>query len=388
MSRILAIAGANYRRTLRDRLGLFFIVVLPFILIIVLGITYGGQGTIRVGVADLDRSDLSTELVETIVPAGSDRVELRRYGSAADLEDAVGRGFVTAGLTITAGWQEALRSGGTAQLAYVTAPTEAAAAGKALLERAVTRMDALVRAARFASERTGVPWSQALDAARAGQASAPGVGVTLESVVEADATQPSGFSMGAQSQVVLFMFLTSLTGATEFIVTRQLGITRRMTSTPTSRTEIILGEGLGRLGLALFQGVLIVAASAAFFGVQWGDPLATAAIVVVFAFVCAGGAILIGLLAGNASQAGALGPALGMGLGLLGGAMVPSEVFPDVMRTISYATPHAWAIDGLRAVVVRGSGLVEVLPQVGALLGFAIVLVSLAALRFRRALAG
>jgi ABC-2 type transport system permease protein len=383
MRRILAIAGANYRRTLRDRLGLFFVLVLPIILIIILGITYGGQGTIRVGVADLDESALSGELVETIVPAGTGSVELRRYATESDLDDAVSRGFVTAGLVIDAGYEAALRSGVTAKVAYLTPPTEAAAAGKALLERGVSRADAILRAARFASERTGVSFDEAMVAARAAQADAPGVGVELVSVAD-DEAPPSGFSMGAQSQLVLFMFLTSLTGATELIVTRELGITRRMVSTPTSVMQIIIGEGLGRLGLALFQGVFIVVASSAFFGVDWGDLVATTAIAGVFAFVCAGAAMLIGVVARNASQAGALGPALGMGLGLLGGAMVPVEVFPEIMRTISRVTPHAWAIDGLRAVAIRDAGLIGVLPHVAVLMAFAVVLLGLATVQFRR----
>jgi ABC-2 type transport system permease protein len=387
MSRILAIAGANYRRTLRDRLGLFFVLVLPIILIIILGITYGGQGTIRVGVADLDRSDLSGELVETIVPAGTGSLELRQYATVSDLEEAVGRGFVTAGLVIDAGYAAALRSGATARVAYVTPPTEAAAAGKALLERGVTRMDAILRAARFASERTGATFDEAIAMARTAQADAPGVGVELVSVAD-DEAPASGFAMGAQSQLVLFMFLTSLTGATELIVTRQLGITRRMVSTPTSAMQIILGEGLGRLGLALFQGVFIVVASSVFFGVDWGDLVATTAIAGVFAFVCAGAAMLVGVVARNASQAGALGPALGMGLGLLGGAMVPPEVFPEIMQTLAHATPHAWAIDGLRAVAIGGSDLFGVLPEIAVLLAFAGVLVGLATVRFRRAVLG
>jgi ABC-2 type transport system permease protein len=112
--------------------------------------------------------------------------------------------------------------------------------------------------------------------------------------------------------------------------------------------------------------------------------LATTAIAGVFAFVCAGAAMLIGVVARNASQAGALGPALGMGLALLGGAMVPAEIFPEIMRTASRLTPHAWAIDGLRAVAIRDADLVGVLPQIGVLLAFAIVLLGLATVRFRQ----
>jgi ABC-2 type transport system permease protein len=58
------------------------------------------------------------------------------------------------------------------------------------------------------------------------------------------------------------------------------------------------------------------------------------------------------------------------------------------MRTISRVTPHAWALDGLRALAVDGASLVGVLPQVGVLLGFAAVLLGLAVWRLRVALAG
>lgn len=32
--------------------------------------------------------------------------------------------------------------------------------------------------------------------------------------------------------------------------------------------------------------------------------------------------------------------------------MMPPEVFPDIMRTLSHITLHAWAIDALRATRV------------------------------------
>jgi ABC-2 type transport system permease protein len=205
-------------------------------------------------------------------------------------------------------------------------------------------------------------------------------------VAKGASDSPSGFSIGAQSQVILFMFLISLTGATELLVTRQLGISRRMYSTPTGAAAIILGEGIGRLALALFEGGFIVLVSAVLFGVDWADPAATTAIIVVFAFVSAGAAMLIGMLARNASQAGALGPALGMGMGLLGGTMVPPEVFPEVMRTLSHVTPHAWAMDAFRALSFEGAGLVEVLPELAVLATFAAVLLAVAGLRFRKLL--
>lgn len=384
----LAIARANMVRTARDRQGLFFIVLLPMILIVVLGITYGGQGSARVGVMGADGGPFASELATDIAATKDARIEIRSYGTVADLRDAVARGFVEFGLAIPAGYDAALRSGGAASLEFVAPPTTASGAVRSTVERAVAAQSALVRAARFAAAQDGVSLDDALAAARTSRATAPGVAVVVESVATSSTAGVSGFSLGAQSQVILFMFLTALTGAVELITTRQLGISRRMLSTPTSVRTIILGEGVGRVGLALFQGSFIVIASALLFNVTWVNPVATAAIIVVFSFVAGGAALLIGAIAANASQAGAIGPALGMLLGLLGGTMVPAEVFPEAMRTASHVTPHAWAMDAFRGLLLRGETLVDILPQLAVLAGFAVVLLTLAVWRFRRALVG
>ena len=124
------------------------------------------------------------------------------------------------------------------------------------------------------------------------------------------------------------------------------------------------------------------------FGVDWMDPLATGAIVVLFALVASGAAMLLATLVSNEHQLSAVGPALGMTLALLGGAMVPIEVFPPMMQTLSHATPHAWAIDAFHKLLLDGGGVVDILPQLGALLAFAVVLLALASFRFRRQVTG
>ena len=260
------------------------------------------------------------------------------------------------GVLVEAGYDAALRGGAAGTVQLMSPPTGASTAVGAVVERAIATQDGLVRAARFAAAQAGVSFDAALQTARTRQADAPGVAVAVESLADSSAGNPSGFTIGAQSQVLLFMFLTSLTGATELIVTRQLGISRRMFSTPTSMAAIILGEGAGRLALALFQGAFIVLASALLFNVDWADPAATTAIVVVFAFVSAGAALLIGTLVRNGSQAGAIAPAIGLTVALLGGTMVPPEVFPETMRTLGHLTPHAWAMDAFRGLAFRGEG--------------------------------
>lgn len=381
--KIWAIVATNLRRTARDRQGLFFIVLLPLIIIMALGLAYAGGGAIRIGVSDEDGGPLAADLVDAIAAGSATEIEIRTAGSLDELRDAAARGMVEFGLAIPSGYGARLESGEQATLTYVTAGTGVANAARAQVERAIADQSALYRAVRFAVGE-GLPVDQALRSAR--QAAALSGRVSVDVISVAASTPTSGFVLGAQSQIVLFMFLTSLTAATELVTTRRLGVSRRMFASPTSVWTIIIGEGAARIAVALFQGLFIIAATALLFGVAWPDPLATLTIVTLFAVTCGGAALLVGTLAANPSQAGAIGAGLGLLLGLLGGAMVPSEVFPETMRAVSHLTPHAWALDAFRTILVEGGGLADVLVPLAVIGAIGVALLGAATARFRRLL--
>lgn len=384
----LLIARANIVRMFRDRLGLVFVFAMPVVIIVVFGLAFGGGGTRYIGIADADASVLSTELVAGIEQdRGS--LEIKRFSSPADLRDAVQRNTVEMGLAIPAGYEASIRSGGQGPLEYISRPETISSAIRPIIEEAVQRHTALLKAARFAAEQRGISFDEALADARRLLPQIGVVGVTSETTGEQlIESGMNGYVMGAQSQLVLWMFLTSMTAATQLIVSRQLGVSRRMFATPTSARTILIGEMLGRFAVAMIQGLFIFVGTAFVFGVEWGDPIAATAIIVAFGLVGTGVAMLVGSIATNPEQASSIGVGAAMLLGAFGGAMVPPEVFPEVMRTLSHLTPHAWAIDGLREVAVRDADLVGILPELAALLAFAAVLLGLATFRFRRAIVG
>ena len=94
----------------------------------------------------------------------------------------------------------------------------------------------------------------------------------------------------------------------------------------------------------------------------------------------------MGTLFRNDEQAGGVGVIAGLGVAALGGCMIPFELFSPTMQNVARITPHAWALDGF-AVLVREEGTItDILPQLAALAGFATVLITVAAMRLRRAL--
>jgi ABC-2 type transport system permease protein len=382
----LTIARINIVRTVRDRMSLFFILVLPMILIVVLGMTFGGMSVARVGLVDQDGGPLAVDLA-TAMSHRSVKLELRSFDTPDALRDAVERGFVELGIVIHPGYDAALRGGGSGDLEYISQSRSFSSAVRTGLDAAIADQAAQVGAARAAAATNGISFDEGLAVARDQMAAVSGVAVAVQTVGEVT-ENPNGYAVGAESQVILFMFLTSMTGAVALVTTRLYGISRREFSTPTSAGTIVLGETLGRFAFALLQGGFIVAASAVLFGVDWMDPLATGAIIILFALVASGAAMLLATVVSNEHQLSALAPALGMVLALLGGAMVPIEVFPPVMRTLSHATPHAWAIEAFHRLLLNGGGITDILPQLAALLAFAVGLLALASRRFRRQVTG
>jgi ABC-2 type transport system permease protein len=382
LARSLTIARANLVRLLRDRLGLFFILVLPLIIVLVTGLQFGGGFEPRVGLAATDGGQLADDLAATLERDW----QVQRYTDAATLERDVEDGRVAFGVLLPDRYTERLRSGETLAVEYRAAPNDVAIGRRSVVAAAVEEQASVARAAAFAAAETGAGVEETFPAAEAARGALPEVEVAV--VTLGDSLFPSqlaGFALGAQSQLVLFIFLTSLTGSAQLILSRTLGVSRRMLSTSTPMPSILVGEALGRFGVALFQGIFIVAATAIAFGVEWGDPVGTAALVVAFSLVSAGVAMLIGSTSSNAEQASSIGVFAGLGIAALGGSMIPPEIFPPIMDTISWFVPHRWALDGFRELIDGGT-LTAILPQLGVLLGAAVVLLGLATWRLRVAL--
>jgi ABC-2 type transport system permease protein len=70
---------------------------------------------------------------------------------------------------------------------------------------------------------------------------------------------------------------------------------------------------------------------------------------------------------------------------MLGGAWMPSFLFPEWMQKLTVAVPTRWAIDGLDAITWRGMDALAAVPAMGAQLGFALLFTLLAMWKFKRA---
>jgi len=68
---------------------------------------------------------------------------------------------------------------------------------------------------------------------------------------------------------------------------------------------------------------------------------------------------------------------------MLGGAWVPTFIFPAWLQQATLVVPARWAVDGLDAMTWRGIGVRGAIAPTLVLLGFAALFAGIASMRFR-----
>ncbi len=376
---IVAIVKANMIRLRNERSNLFFLVILPLMIVFALGLAIGGEASDSlVGVVDPTPSEAGQTVLDVVDDI--DNVTVRRYDTAQELRDEIARRAVDVGWVAEPG-----EEGGLTLQWY-------AAAGEGfrlreIVENTVRSMNVDRQVLQLVTEDAGVDEAEAVTALAQAE-------VFLEpTTVERTTTggDPENDSANiravlAAGQLTLFIFLSSLTGASYLLSTRLLGVTRRTRAAPVPVSAIIAGEGLSRFLVALLQAAIVFFGSWLLFGVDWKAPWAVLALSVGMALVGSGGAMLLGTMARTDQQVGAIGLLLGLVLAALGGSMQPLQFFPDALRQIAFVTPHAWMNDALWRILVDGEGFAQVWPSIVVLAAAGIVLLAVASVALARTL--
>ena len=383
MSNALTVATTELRLFLRDRSNLFFVFVFPLLLVLMIGAQFGeGSSSGRVAVAGAD-SGLQSALVSQL--EGNDVVVSEPAWD--DALELLARGRLDAAVRVDGAAATAYDSGGAVSLEVV----RSASAQAQVVEQEVRTAVEALRAGRSrlaALEQQGVPTDRAEAALATAEAevSTPALEVTYVDELSEAFAGLGQFDYGAAGQLLLFVFLSCLAGSATLIQARRLGVVSRMLAGPMTAGELVAGQIGGRWAIGMFQGGYIMLATSLLFGVNWGTLWLSLLVLLLFSLVAAGAAILLGTTLENEGAASGAGVGIGLVLAALGGSMLPLEFFPDTMRAIADATPHAWANTALAEIQRRDASLVEVLPQLGVLAAMAVALAALGAWSLRRSL--
>lgn len=379
-----AIAAASLRRVLRDRTALFFMLVLPVVLIVIVGAVAHGATSFRVGVLDRDASAAGRDLASDI--SRTHGLSVSSYSDRAALEKALARSELDVGLVIPPGLGAAESSGRTAVvqvLAEQANNIQQAAAAR--VSSVIESVGGRVQSAQFASRYAGTYGENLLRAEQL-QARTADVGIAAQVVKTKSATLPAGYEYSAPTELVLFVFLTAVAGGASIVETRRLGIFDRISAAPVRSRTIVLGSALTYVTIALVQSLLLVAVGALGFGVSWGNPVGAGALLLVWSLVGGSAGMVGGTIFRTPEQASAIGPVVGIAFAMLGGCMWPLSIVSPTMRAIGHVTPQAWAVDAWTALLARHGTLVTIGPELGVLAAFTAGFFVIATVRLTRSL--
>jgi ABC-2 type transport system permease protein len=167
---------------------------------------------------------------------------------------------------------------------------------------------------------------------------------------------------------------------------KETGTMEQVRMAPIDTFSFIIGKTIPYFLISMASAVLIILASMALFGLPMrGNWLALAVALSLFLTGALGTGLLISTVA--ESQQVAFQIALLVSLLptlLLSGFIFPISSMPYVLQVITHVVPARYFLIALRGIVLKGTALAPLLPQLAALMLYAVAMLGLASLRLAR----
>lgn len=396
MKKIFAIAWKDAIIRFASSSELLFFIILPLVFTFLLaGGTPSGDADnrIRLVVVDQANTSISQEIIAELNGSTSIRPEVLTLEEAEDQFDSRRAAAV---LVIPAGLDLKSIQDGSAQLDFRQQPNSLnATVAERAIQTAIRQVSSAVNAANMAvdeaeargtfesAEDEQTYFNEALKLAQSMQADAPERVLVVEgNTPDSVEFDPRASSSAGQLITWVFIPLFGISGL--FAYERQQGTLRRVLTTPTSKATFLLGTISGQVVMALIQMSLLLLFGSFVMGLNWGrEPVALFVILTCAALAAGAIGTTMGTFIKTESQASGLSIMMGMVMALMGGCWYPLELFPAVVQNIVKILPTTWAMQGLLDLVLRGGGLVDILPEASVLLGFAGIFFVIGVMRFK-----
>lgn len=185
--------------------------------------------------------------------------------------------------------------------------------------------------------------------------------------------------------VVLFTyFLVNFMG-NSFIQERTLGTLQRIQSSHVGPWQLVCGKTLPFLLISITQSALLFLSGKLLFGMSWGtEPALLIPVILATAVSATGLGLLVATFVRTEAQVASYATFLVVVLAGISGCYMPRDWLPEVMKHVSLATPHAWALIAYKELLTRDSPNVRLIAECcGMLTLFGFVFFTLGSARFR-----
>ncbi len=227
-------------------------------------------------------------------------------------------------------------------------------------------------------------------ASAAGGAANPARGLAIpfstrdEAAVSELGAQYNSYAHSFAGMGVQFILLMGVDMGVGLLLMRRMGLWKRLRAAPLSRAQLLGSRIASCAIISLIIFAIVYAVAVAFFGVRIsGSVPGFIAVLVAFALLTSSFGLMIAALGRTPETTRGLAILATLLMVMLGGAWVPSFIFPPWLQTVSMWMPTHWAVDGLDAMTWRALPLQAAALPVAALLGFTLLFSAVALARFQ-----
>ncbi|HMD76139.1 MAG TPA: ABC transporter permease [Terracidiphilus sp.] len=365
----------EFIQVFRDKRTRFLLFGPPIIQMMIFG--YAATYEIRhvpTVVLDLDHSQESRELISLFTSSPYFDVQ-RQLTASRQIGDLIEQGKTTVGLEIDAGFAQKLRQGQTAPLQVIVDATNS---NTALIASGYIAQIALGFARNYQQDRINRIAPQLVEAI-------PSVELEPRPWYNPGLSSRWFFVPGVIGSLTLVLVIT----VTAFGVVREreIGTLEQIMVTPIRPAEFILGKTLPAFLIGMFDVALIAAVGTFWFQIPFRghiSVLLTGSILFILCMLGVG--LLISTVSSTQQQAMVTAFFFIMPAVAFSGFGFPISTMPQWMQYFTYAVPLRYFLVVLRGAYLKGVGFEVLWPQMAAMAGLGFSLLTIAILRFHKAL--
>jgi ABC-2 family transporter len=233
-------------------------------------------------------------------------------------------------------------------------------------------------------------WNEQQDQAHAAGQDTAARGLTMpyatreEAITAGSNIQYNGYAHSFGGMGIQFILFMGLDVGVRLLLLRQSGLWQRLRAAPLSRTVLLGSRAVSAAMIAAFILFVLFSFARVVFGVRiQGSFVGFLGICAAFSLMTAAFGLMIAALGKTLEATRGYSVMATLLMVMLGGAWVPTFVFPPWLQKSTVIVPTRWAMDGLDAMTWRGLGLSAALAPIAVMLGFTLLFGLVAITRFR-----
>lgn len=378
LQRVLALTRKEFIQIRRDKRTLAMMILLPLIWLLVFGYAFSFDvKSVTVGIVDESKSPAGAKIAETL--AGYERFEVQSLArpSEAGIREAIHRDEIKLGILIP----DSLGQGGQVQVLVDGTNLFAAQAATRLLQQAMAPLQ------RSMGQATSVqpPLPAAGPTPTPLPATGPNLTPQMEILYNPDLASAPVMIPGLLGLVTMFMAV--MMTALGIVREREYGTMEQLVVTPIRPFELMIGKLLPYALITAIDFGLVFAAGVYLFNLTFaGNLLLFIALTLLFLVTTLGLGLLVSTVAQNQQQAMQMALLVILPQILVSGLIFPLDSMPKAIQYVSYLLPFTHFVPITRGIFIKGQEFGLLTTQTGVLALYAVVVMTLATLRFRKRL--